>query len=329
MATVSPQDLNLASPAANFRSDVLHGLSARNKTLPSKYLYDETGSRLFDQICELSEYYPTRTELAILRQHGARMAAMLGDNCLLIEFGSGSSLKTRLLLDHLTPAAYIPIDISCEPLMESARSLARDYPHLDVRPVCADFTRPVELPELTRSALRRVVYFPGSTIGNFTPNDARALLQSAAHLCGSGGAMLLGADLKKNPRLIEAAYNDREGITAAFNLNLLVRINRELDGDFELGRFWHHALYNPREGRIEMHLVSRQEQRVGVAGQQFFFVEGESICTEYSYKYSLRGLRDLAEAAGFAVERVWTDDHRLFSAHYLTVRDAARLQSPE
>lgn len=314
---------DLAPSTEEFLSDVIRGLSAPSKHLPCKYLYDDAGSRLFDRICELPEYYPTRTELAILNRYAGEMAAMLGPRCLVIEYGSGSITKTRVLLDHLQePAAYIPVEIAREQLQESARALARDYPHLEVRPLCADFTRPLELPETRRSAARRVVYFPGSTIGNFTPDEARQLLERTARLCGPGGAMLLGADLKKDPRVLENAYNDRDGVTAAFNLNLLTRMNRELAARFKPENFWHHALYNPREGRIEMHLVSQLEQRVPLDGREVLLVEGESICTEYSYKYSLRDLGELARAAGFTIERTWTDDRKYFSVHYLVVRNA-------
>ncbi len=313
---------DLAPSTEDFLSDVIRGLSMPRKQLPCKYLYDEAGSRLFDRICELPEYYPTRTELAILNRHVAEMARLLGPRCLVVEYGSGAGVKTRVLLDHLAePAAYVPVEIAREQLNESARALARDYPRLEVRPLCADFTRPLRLPELVNPGARRVVYFPGSTIGNFTPDEARVLLEQSAKLVGAGGAMLLGADLKKDPQVLEDAYNDREGVTAAFNLNLLTRMNRELSTRFVPENFWHHALYNPREGRIEMHLVSRVEQRVAVDGREVTLAEGESICTEYSYKYSLRELRELAEAAGFAIERSWTDDRKYFSVHYLVVRE--------
>jgi L-histidine Nalpha-methyltransferase len=312
---------DLPTSTDEFLSDVIRGLSAPRKQLPSKYLYDETGSQLFDRICELPEYYPTRTELEILKRYAGEMAAMLGPRCLVIEYGSGNSTKTRILLDHLAqPVAYIPIEIAREQLEESAQALARDYPALEVRPLCADFTHPLELPKIEARFARRVVFFPGSTIGNFTPEEARQLLERAARLCGPGGAMLLGADLKKNPRVLENAYNDRDGVTAAFNLNLLTRMNRELSTRFKPEDFWHHAPYNPREGRIEMHLVSRLEQRVPVDGREVLLGEGESICTEYSYKYSLRELGELARTAGFAIERTWTDDRKYFSVHYLTVR---------
>jgi len=309
------------STADGFLADVLRGLSTRHKHLPCKYFYDEAGSRLFERICSLPEYYPTRAELEILARDGRQIAARIGPNCLLVEFGSGSGIKTRVLLDRLAaPAAYIPVDISREQLLASARALVRDYPGLEVRPVCADFTLPFEIPPIGSAARKRVVYFSGSTIGNFPPDKARQLLRQTARLCGAGGGMLLGADLKKDPRLLHAAYNDGQGVTAAFNLNLLVRINRELGADFRVEHFWHHALYNPRKGRIEMHLVSSIDQRVRIADHQIFIAEGEPICTEYSYKYSVADLNELAAASGFAVEQLWIDESRCFCVLYLAVR---------
>jgi L-histidine N-alpha-methyltransferase len=305
----------------SFRDDILRGLSAAHRELPCKYFYDATGAELFERICKLPEYYPTRAELAILASHGNEMADRLGPDCMLIEFGSGSSTKTRALLDRLkSPAAYVPVDISREQLLDTARSLIRDYPGLEVRPVYADFTLPFEIPASNQPSRKRVVYFPGSTIGNFDPDKAHELLRRAARLAGPGGGMLLGADLKKDPRLLHSAYNDRQGVTAAFNLNLLVRINRELRGNFRVDQFWHHALYNPLEGRVEIYLVSRQDQRVDVADHQFFIAEGEPICTEYSYKYSVADLTELAADAGFAVEQLWTDKARYFCVLYLAVR---------
>jgi dimethylhistidine N-methyltransferase len=305
---------------AEFRADVLRGLGAPAKELPCKYFYDEAGSALFERITELEEYYPTRTELAIMRRHVAEMAGLLGPRCLLVEYGSGSSTKTRLLLDRLIePAGYVPIDVSGEHLLRSARAIADAYPSLDVLPLCADFTRREEIPALRSRPARRVVYFPGSTIGNFTPEASVVLLRGTAALCGRGGGLLLGADMQKARRVLEDAYNDRLGVTAAFNLNLLVRINRELGADFAVDQFHHRAFYNTAEGRIEMHLVSRRAQRVRVAGAEFAFAAGESVRTEYSYKYRLRDLHELAAAAGFEVERFWTDEREYFSVHYLTV----------
>jgi len=308
------------SGSNQFRADVLRGLRAPQKWLPCKYFYDDTGSELFERITELEEYYPTRTERAIMERHAAEMAALLGEGCLLIEYGSGSSNKTRLLLNHLRePAGYVPVDVSGEHLLRSARILAAVYPGVEVLPLCGDFTRPLSLPVPRKPVRRRVVYFPGSTIGNFNQDEAAALLRRTARLCGRGGVMLLGADLRKDPHVIEAAYSDEKGVTAAFNLNLLARINRELGADFDLDQFAHRAFYSTARGRIEMHLVSRREQRVRVGGETFFFLAGESIHTENSYKYSLGGLSDLAEAGGFEVERGWTDQALFFSVQYLTV----------
>jgi L-histidine Nalpha-methyltransferase len=316
-----PADVFKAA-ARQFRADVLRGLGAPKKELPCKYFYDEIGSALFERITELEEYYPTRTELAIMRRDVGAMAAALGPDCLLIEYGSGSGVKSRLLLDYLeAPAGYVPVDIAREPLRRSAEALARRLPHVEVLPVCADFTRPFTPPATARPPRRRVVYFPGSTIGNLTPDEAAALLRQTARLCGPGGGMLLGTDLKKDPAVLHAAYNDRRGVTAAFNLNLLARVNRELAGDFHLDRFWHHAFYNPRHGRIEMHLVSRADQRVRVAGEVFALAEGESIRTEYSYKFGPADLRRLAAAGGYEVRGAWTDERRYFSVLYLVVAE--------
>ena len=302
-----------------FRSDVLRGLLATEKELPSKYFYDDAGSRLFEQICTVPEYYPTRTELGILHQYAHEMAASLGPRCLLIEYGSGSSCKTRLLIDHLIdPAGYVPVDIARRQLTESSQSLEQDYPWLTIRPLCADFTRALNVP--ANPADRRVVYFPGSTIGNLAPADVTALLRQTARLCGGTGGLLLGVDLKKEPRLVTEAYNDRDGVTAAFNINLLLRMNRELGADFHVDRFWHHAFYNPAQSRMEMHLVSRQDQQVALNGHRVGFAEGESIRTEYSYKYSDRDLQSLATASGFQVEQVWTDERRFFTVQFWSAR---------
>ena len=307
-----------------FRSDTLRGLSAEDRTLPSKYLYDEQGSQLFEEICRLPEYYPTRTELGILQDDAPEMADMLGRHCLLIEFGSGSTCKTRLLLDQLAdPAGYVPVDIAREQLQESSLALGREYPTLRISPLCADFTTDINLPA-DAVGKRRVVYFPGSTIGNLTPGEAVALLRRTARLCGPQGGLLLGVDQKKQPSILTQAYNDDAGVTAAFNVNILRRINRELGADFQIDQFWHHAFYNPKESRIEMHLVSRQDQWAAVAGHSFFFAEGETVRTEYSYKYNQRGLQGLALAAGFSVERVWTDPQNYFCVEYWKVGTAGR-----
>jgi len=303
----------------DLRAQVLHGLSQKRRQLPCKFFYDRRGSQLFDQICELDEYYLTRAELAILRRHVGEMVAALGKRCRLIEYGSGSSLKTALLLDELQdPAAYVPLDISHEHLLDAACRLAAQRPALNIVPVCADYTRPFSVPDCD-GALRTVIYFPGSTIGNFEPHEARAFLRSAARQCGGGGGLLIGVDLKKDPKLLHAAYNDARGITAEFNLNLLHRINRELEGDFAIDRFAHYAFYHPRLGRIEMHLVSRHDQEATAAGTRFSFRDGETIFTESSYKYTLAEFESLAAAGGWTLRNVWLDEQRLFSVQYLTV----------
>jgi dimethylhistidine N-methyltransferase len=301
-----------------FREDVLRGLSLTPKSLPCKYFYDAAGSRLFDDICRLEEYYPTRTETALMEAHAAEMAAHLGANAVLVEYGSGSSTKTRILLDHLPRAtAYVPIDISREHLCRSAECLASEYPALAVHPVCADYTAPFHLPAFGASDAPWAVYFPGSTIGNFHPEEAIPFLGRIAEVVGPGGGLLIGVDLKKDPTILEAAYNDRPGVTAAFNLNLLTRINRELGGTFDLARFQHAARYNEERGRIEMHLVSRERQAVRLGGREVAFAAGESILTECSYKYSPEDFARLAARAGFTVRRVWTDAANLFSVQYL------------
>lgn len=304
-----------------FQEEVLRGLSAPEKTLPCKYFYDQAGSRLFEEICSLPEYYLTRAELEILERHAPEIANCLGAECVLIEYGSGASLKTRLLLDHLeSPAAYVPIDVSREQLRSSAAAIARDYKGIEVRPICGDFTRVDRIPLNSDSSRPRVVYFPGSTIGNFHFPDAAQLLRRTARLCNHGGGLLLGADLKKDPRVLTAAYNDGRGTTAAFNLNLLARINRELDANFRTEQFWHYAPYNPTAGRMEMHLVSQCAQSVSVGNRTFRFAEGESIRTECSYKYSPGDLVRLAECAGFEVRQVWTDRQRAFCLSYWSVK---------
>ena len=303
-----------------FREEIMQGLQQPNKQLPAKFLYDARGSRLFEQICELDAYYPTRTEMAIMAAHAHEMAALLGPQCLLIEYGSGSSTKTRILLDMLQePAGYVPIDISKEQLLRSAAKLGAAYPNLDVFPVCADYTNSFEVPIPTRPISRRVVYYPGSTIGNFDPEAAQRFLAHIADVCGPGGGLLIGVDLKKDPEVLHRAYNDRQGITAAFNLNLLVRINRELETDFQLDQFRHYAFYNPLPGRIEMHLVSLTNQTVHVDDDEIWFNVGESIWTESSYKYTVGEFERLAAAAGYAVEQVWTDRQQRFSVQYLQV----------
>lgn len=299
-----------------FGRDLLAGLAAKPRSISPKYFYDAEGSRLFDRICELPEYYPTRTELAILQRSAGEMAALAGPRAEIVEFGAGSLRKVRLLLQAFdAPARYLPIDISGEHLRDAAAILRREFAGLDVQPVVADYTQPLTLPAAT-AAGRRIGFFPGSTIGNFTPEEALHFLQGAAGML-RGGALILGADLVKDPQLLHAAYNDAEGVTAAFNLNLLVRANRELGANFQPGRFAHYAFYNAPAQRIEMHLVSRERQVVSLLGERFGVDEGETLHTENSYKFTVEGLRTLATQAGFRPGPVWTDPDRLFSVHWL------------
>lgn len=302
----------------HFRAEVLSGLQKPQKELPCKYFYDERGSLLYERICALDEYYIPYTEVAIMETYIEEIVQLLGPRVLLIEYGSGSSTKTRILLDHLHDiVAYAPIDISREQLLRVTKQITLDYPKLEVLPVCADYTNDFELPVPKRPNDRVVVYFPGSTIGNFEPASAKLFLERIAEVCGQGGGLLIGVDLKKDPTVLHRAYNDSQGVTAAFNLNLLERINRELGCDFQTEFFEHHAFYNPLEGRIEMHLISMKDQTVHLDDIAIRFVQGESIWTENSYKYELEDFERLAAAAGFKTERVWTDDQQWFSIHYL------------
>jgi len=301
----------------DFAQALVAGLSGRPKSIPCKYFYDQTGSLLFERICELPEYYPTRTELSLLESRAPDIAALIGPAAELVEFGAGASRKVRLLLDALkSPRSFIPIDISGAHLRDAAAKLAAAYPGLQVRPVVADYTRPFALPQLAAGARRRIGFFPGSTIGNFTRVEALAFLRAAARLL-SGGGMLIGVDLVKDPGILHAAYNDASGVTAAFNKNVLARANAELGANFDLARFAHYAFYNPRDQRIEMHLMSLARQRVRVLGHEIAFIEGETIHTEDSHKYTLDGFRVLAAEAGFVPRAAWTDPARLFSLHWL------------
>jgi len=303
------------------RDEIMRGLRQPHKVLPAKLFYDEIGSQLFEQICELDEYYLTRTETAIMQQSGSEMAALIGPRCTLIEFGSGSSAKTRILLDRLTnPAAYIAIDISRDHLVQSTANLAEAYPRLKVIPVYADYTLPLALPLLDGLMSKRVAYFPGSTVGNFHPAEAVGFLRCVAELVRTGGGLLIGVDLKKDVDALNAAYNDRLGVTAAFNLNMLARINREFDANFAIDHFKHHAFYNEREGRIEMHLISRKDQTVRVGADSISFKTGESVLSEVSYKYAVAEFARLADAGGFATANVWTDEREWFSVQYLVAR---------
>ncbi len=307
-----------ATSAGGFLADVLRGLSRRQKSLPCKYFYDARGSELFERICTLDEYYPTRTELGIMEDRVAQMAQCVGPNVRLVELGAGSGLKTRLLLEALeTPAAYLPVEISKSALDACAASLGQAFPKLELLPVCADYTQSVELPRPTTSFEHTAAYFPGSTIGNFRPDQARRFMARIAHMVGDGGGLLIGVDLQKDREVLEAAYNDRRGVTAAFNLNMLERINRELGADFNLDGFFHRAVWNNNEGRIEMRLVSSRAQTVHVGGECLSFNDGEFITTEFSYKYTVDRFETLAQDAGFEVRRLWTDDQSWFSVWYL------------
>jgi dimethylhistidine N-methyltransferase len=312
---------DLAPEPDDFLADVLTGLSRTQKELPCKYIYDEKGSRLFDQICELPEYYPTRTEMALIRDKGAEIAARVGPSAQIVEYGCGSVQKIRLLLDALErPASYVAVDISREHLLNAAAALAVDYPNLEVHALCADFTKPFDIPPVSKApGARRVGFFPGSTLGNFSYKDAVEFLKSAAQSLGAGAGMVIGIDLKKDESLLNAAYNDSQGVTAQFNLNLLERINRELNGDFDIDAFTFQAQYDDAKGRVESHLYSSREQTVRLNGESFDFDEGESIHTENSHKYSIPEFRELARGAGFEHKQVWTDENDLFSIHYLEV----------
>jgi L-histidine Nalpha-methyltransferase len=313
-----------ANPADALTTDVLEGLKKEPKELSSVWFYDELGSFLFENICELPEYYITRTELQIMHAHGNEMAQHIGPEAAVIEFGSGTSMKTRLLLDRLQdPLAYVPVDISREHLFDAAGALAKDYSNLHIVPVCADFTQNFDLPQFIRTAPRRVVYFPGSTLGNFDRTQARSLLARMRELVGKNGAVLIGIDLRKDPGVLERAYDDAAGVTAEFNINALRHVNRELGADFDLNAFEHLAVWVEHESRIEMHLVSTREQVVHLGGEQVRIGRGEHLRTEYCHKYTLESFSELAATAGLAVNRVWTDPDQQFSVQLL---EPARLQ---
>jgi dimethylhistidine N-methyltransferase len=315
---VSPPAAAAGGPAtSDFARDLVAGLRATPKHIPPKYFYDAAGSRLFERITTLPEYYPTRAEMQILRERAGAVAALVPAEGALVEFGSGSSAKVRLLLARMPKLrAYVPVDISGEFLGEEARRLRAEHSSLQVVPVAADFTKPFALPDAVRG-LPRAGFFPGSTIGNFDPDDAKAFLRNAAGVLGGGAAFIVGVDLVKDEAILNRAYDDAQGVTAAFNLNLLARANRELKADFDLDGFAHHAFFNEEQSRIEMHLVSRKVQQVHVGGATFTFDEGETIHTENSYKYTVDGFLRLAAEAGWRGSDVWTDKDRLFSVHAL------------
>ncbi|MFT5488981.1 MAG: dimethylhistidine N-methyltransferase [Paracoccaceae bacterium] len=315
---VSFVDLNPATE--DFLSAVLGGLSKSQKELPCKFFYDERGSQIFDQICDLDEYYPTRTEIGILEDRLGEIAELVGRGAHLVELGSGASTKIRTLLNALPDLAqYTAIDISRDFLLQSAATLAEDYPDLDVAAICADYTTDFEIPApVGRRSSRTVAFFPGSTIGNFTPDEAKQFLKRMVNILGKGSGLLIGVDLKKDVSLLRAAYNDAKGVTAAFNMNLLSRINGELGANFDLDSFYHDAVYVEDLGRIEMRLISRKKQSVTIGGETFTFDENEFIHTENSHKFSLDEVRNMCTIAGFTPVASWADSKSLFSVHYFT-----------
>ncbi|QUS40816.1 L-histidine N(alpha)-methyltransferase [Tardiphaga alba] len=299
-----------------FAADVTEALSQQPKKLSPKYFYDEAGSQLFEQITKLPEYYPTRTELGILRARGKDICSIIPKDAALVEFGAGATTKVRLLLEQCSFGAYVPVDISGDFLADQAAELRKDFPTLDVLPVNADFTTTFDLPTDVK-AMPKVGFFPGSTLGNFDPHEACAFLRSARQILGKGALMLIGIDLEKDERVLQAAYNDAAGVTGEFNKNVLVRINRELGGDFDLGAFVHRAIYNKERHRIEMHLIAKKPQTVHLLGRSFNFRAGESIHTESSYKYSMERFGALARGSGWEPKSSWTDAEEQFSVHAL------------
>jgi dimethylhistidine N-methyltransferase len=303
----------------DFLSEVVAGLRQTPRSLHPKHFYDAHGSRLFDAICELPEYYPTRTEMGILQRYGSDIAAHIDPRCLLIELGSGSSQKIRLLLDALRPSVYMPLDISKDHLLNAAKRLQEDYPWLEIRATSTDYSKVLHLP-YSLAGVQKVAFFPGSSIGNFDPVDALALLKNVHAAVTPNGGLLIGVDLKKDVDVLERAYNDAQGVTGAFNLNILRHINRELAADFNLDHFSHRAFYNEAKGRIEMHLLSCRKQTVRIGGETFELQDGETLHTENSYKYSVEEFQALAQQAHFEAVAVWTDPEQLFSVHYFKAR---------
>ena len=314
----APQQL-APTESADLFTDVIAGLSSNPRTLPCKYFYDARGAALFQDICELPEYYITRTEIDILAQNRTDIAAQLGPNIELIGLGTGAGTKTRILIEALdNPAVYVPVDISEKQLRQSTALFRKIFPKLEILPVCADYLQPVVLPSPTKKPARNVVYFPGSTIGNFEPDEALQFLRRVANVSRDNGGLLIGVDLKKRRDVLEAAYNDRAGVTAQFNLNLLERVNRELGANFDLECWRHRAIYNSKAGRIEMHLISDLDQFVHIEQHKFHFRRGEKIITEFSYKYSPDEFAALAGKAGFNFIRMWTDAADLFGLFYFS-----------
>ncbi|MFG0330127.1 MAG: L-histidine N(alpha)-methyltransferase [Phycisphaerales bacterium] len=316
----APETIDLQPDRDRFMSEIIDGLREDPKLLPCKYLYDQRGSELFDRICEVEAYYPTRTEMSIFRANIDAIVERCGRRCALIEYGSGSGMKTRFLLEHLDdPAALVPIEISREHLDASVRELAEVFPNLRVIPICGDYTQKIEIPPIDDpQPERRVVFFPGSTIGNFHRDEAQQFLARAARVAGSGGGLLIGVDLKKDPAVLERAYDDPDGVTREFNLNILRHINRELGANFDLDAFEHRAVYNEDEGRVEMRLVSERDQTVRLNGDAIAFETDEYIRTECSYKYTIDEFHALARDAGWTPGATWTDPQKLFSVHFMT-----------
>lgn len=309
------------APAQLYR-EVVDGLRASPRAIPAKFFYDERGSFLFDEICRLPEYYVTRTEMAILRECADEIASLIGEQHVVIELGCGASDKAQILLRASRPLAYVPIDISRSSLLNCAGSLVEVYPNMEVHAICADYTRRVAMPGPVADA-PRLVFFPGSTLGNFEPLQAENFLRRIRNLVRADGALVIGVDLKKDRSILHRAYNDAQGVTAAFNLNLLVRIQRELEAELSVSAFRHEAYYNDTQGRIEMHLISRCAQEIVINGDRFSFEEGDSICTEYSYKYSNAEFCALAARAGYVCERMWTDQRKLFAVYYFRLDNNA------
>jgi len=306
----------MTANAAELR-EIVDGLSGEVKKISPKYFYDQRGSQLFDEITRLPEYYLTATELGIMRDNMDEICALVGERASLIEFGSGSSLKTRLLLDHLPAlAAYVPVDISGDYLHACAAQIRDEYPHVDVLPVVADFTQHFQLPSPAITPVRNIVYFPGSTIGNFEHDAALELLRVMHHEAGENGALLIGVDLQKDPNLIERAYNDSAGVTAEFNLNMLQHLNRDYGANFDVTEFAHSANYDQDNGRVVIELVSQVEQTFAIGNTEFNLANGEAILTEYSHKYTIEGFADMVEQVGFSVAKVWTDTQCMFSVQY-------------
>jgi dimethylhistidine N-methyltransferase len=319
-ATALAEAHHLDEPTSTFARDVIGDLSRAPKRLSPKYFYDAAGSELFEQITVLPEYYPTRTELSILRNQANAISTFIPEGAALAEFGAGATTKVRLLLGACRLGAYVPVDISGDFLNAQAQGLRADYPGLGVYPVTADFTAPFELPEAVRE-MPKVGFFPGSTLGNFEPGEACTFLKSARAILGQGARMVIGVDLEKDERTLYDAYNDTAGVTARFNLNVLHRINRELGGDFDVGAFIHRAVYNRDRHRIEMHLISKKALTAEVLGQKFSFRPGESIHTENSYKYSIDRFALLARVSGWRLMETWTDRDAMFSVHALVASD--------